>query len=47
MVDAIGKIGSFDSHALTKDLNFGFTKPSEIHLLQYIEKEQTVIGKMV
>ncbi len=47
VVDAIAKIGSLDSHALSTDSNFGISGPSEVHLLQYIEMEHVLFGKVV
>jgi DNA-binding NtrC family response regulator len=46
VADAITKIGSFDPHAVIRDLYFGITGPSGADLLQYIEKEHPWIGKV-
>jgi len=47
VVDAIAKIGSLDSHALSTDSDFGISWPSEVNLLQYIEMEHVLFGKVV
>jgi len=45
--DAITKIGNFDPHAVTTDLNFGINVPSGADLSQHIEKGHPWVGKVV
>ena len=47
VTDAIAKVGSFDSHAVITDLKFGIIGPSTADLLQCIEKEHPLAGKLV
>ena len=47
VADAIAKIEGFDPHAVITDLNFGVSRPTGADLLQYIEKDQPWIGKVV
>ena len=47
VADAIEKLATFDPHAVITDLNFGVNSPSGADLLQFVEKNQPWIGKVV
>ena len=45
--EAISQIESFDPHAVITDLNFGVTGPSGADLLDYLDKNNPWIGKVI
>lgn len=47
VAEAIEKLESFDPHVVITDLNFGSIGPTGADLLQFVEKNQPWIGKIV